>query len=77
MTIKIENIDWDLYDEDEGRELTPEEAGVETEMTIEAPDGSDPREVAAAVIDKADWCVKNYDVTVVGTAGETGAAACA
>ena len=54
------NIDWDLYDEDKGRELTMEEAGVEDHADIEMPEGADVDEYVDEYVNGLDWCVKGY-----------------
>ena len=41
MKIRILDIDWDLYDENSGKTLTPEQAGVPEYVDIEVPDDED------------------------------------
>lgn len=58
--VHISGIEWDLYDEDSGRTLTPEEAGVETEMDIEIPADADPdEEVNVYLADNYAWSFKH------------------
>ena len=59
--IKILEIDWDLYDEDAGRELTPDEAGVPEYVDVDVPEDEDVNTYLDAYIDRNfDWCVKSY-----------------
>lgn len=41
MKIRILDIEWDLYDENSGKTLTPEQAGVPEYVDIEVPDDED------------------------------------
>lgn len=41
MKIRILDIEWDLYDENSGKTLTPEQAGVPDYVDIEVPDDED------------------------------------
>lgn len=70
MRLSIYNIEWDLYDEDEDRNITPEEAGVEDEIIIEASDitPTTPKEIleryAEEYLDAYPWHVKSYKLKV-------------
>ena len=61
MKIRILNIDWDLYDENSGKTLTPKQAGVPEYVDIEVPDGEDVDEAAEEFMDKNfNWCNKGF-----------------
>lgn len=60
MKIRILDIDWDLYDEDSGKTLTPKQAGVPEYVDIEVPDGEDVNTAVSDYMDKNfDWCYKS------------------
>ena len=61
MKIRILDIDWDLYDENSGKTLTPKQAGVPEYVDIEVPDGEDVNTAAEEYMDKNfDWCYKSF-----------------
>ena len=61
MKIRILDIDWDLYDENSGKILTPKQAGVPEYVDIEVPDGEDVDEAAERYMDKNfNWCNKGF-----------------
>lgn len=61
MKIRILDIDWDLYDENSGKTLTPKQAGVPEYVDIEVPDGEDVDEAVEKYMDKNfDWCNKGF-----------------
>lgn len=68
MKIRILDIDWDLYDEDSGETLTPEQAGVPEYVDIEVlsassrrPSDEDVYAAAAEYMDSNfDWCYKSF-----------------
>ena len=61
MKIRILDIDWDLYDENSGKTLTPKQAGVPEYVDIEVPDDEDVNTVAEKYMDKNfNWCNKGF-----------------
>ena len=61
MKIRILDIDWDLYDENSGKTLTPKQAGVPEYVDIEVPDDEDVNTAAEEYMDKNfDWCYKSF-----------------
>ena len=61
MKIRILDIDWDLYDENSGKILTPKQAGVPEYVDIEVPDGEDVDEAVERYMDKNfNWCNKGF-----------------
>ena len=61
MKIRILDIDWDLYDENSGKTLTPKQAGVPEYVDIEVPDGEDVDEAAEEFMAKNfNWCNKGF-----------------
>ena len=61
MKIRILDIDWDLYDENSGKTLTPKQAGVPEYVDIEGPDGEDVNTVADEYMDKYfNWRYKSF-----------------
>ena len=61
MKIRILDIDWDLYDENSGKVLTPKQAGVPEYVDIEVPDGEDVNTAAEEYMDKNfNWCYKSF-----------------
>ena len=61
MKIRILDIDWDLYDENSGKTLTPKRAGVPEYVDIEVPDDEDVNTAAEEYMDKNfDWCYKSF-----------------
>lgn len=62
MKIRILNIDWDLYDENSGKTLTPKQAGVPEYVDIEVPDGEDVNTAVEEYMDKNfSWCYKSFN----------------
>ena len=61
MKIRILDIDWDLYDENSGKTLTPKQAGVPEYIDIEVPDDEDVNTAAEEYMDKYfNWCYKSF-----------------
>lgn len=61
MKIRILDIDWDLYDENSGKTLTPKQAGVPEYVDIEVPDGEDVNTAAEEYMDRNfNWCYKSF-----------------
>lgn len=61
MKIRILDIDWDLYDENSGKTLTPKQAGVPEYVDIEVPDGEDVDAAAEEYMDKNfNWCHRGF-----------------
>lgn len=61
MKIRILDIDWDLYDENSGKTLTPKQAGVPEYVDIEVPDGEDVDAAAEEYMDKNfNWCYRGF-----------------
>lgn len=61
MKIRILDIDWDLYDENSGKTLTPKQAGVPEYVDIEVPDGEDINTAAEEYMDRNfNWCYKSF-----------------
>ena len=61
MKIRILDIDWDLYDENSGKTLTPKQAGVPEYVDIEVPDGEDVDAAAEEYMDKNfNWCNRGF-----------------
>ena len=61
MKIRILDIDWDLYDENSGKTLTPKQAGVPEYVDIEVPDDEDVNTAAEEFMDKNfNWCNKGF-----------------
>lgn len=60
MKIRILDIDWDLYDEDSGKTLTPKQAGVPEYVDIEVPDDEDVNTAVSNYMDRNfSWCYKS------------------
>lgn len=61
MKIRILDIDWDLYDENSGKTLTPKQAGVPEYVDIEVPDGEDVNTAAEEYLDKNfNWRYRSF-----------------
>ena len=61
MKIRILDIDWDLYDENSGKTLTPKQAGVPEYVDIEVPDGEDVNKAAKEYMDKNfNWRYRSF-----------------
>ena len=61
MKIRILDIDWDLYDENSGKTLTPKRAGVPEYVDIEVPDGEDVNKAAEEYMDKNfNWRCRSF-----------------
>ena len=61
MKIRILDIDWDLYDENSGKTLTPKRAGVPEYVDIEVPDGEDVNKAAEEYLDKNfNWRYRSF-----------------
>lgn len=61
MKIRILDIDWDLYDENSGKTLTPKQAGVPEYVDIEVPDGEDVNTAAEEYMGRNfNWCYKSF-----------------
>ena len=61
MKIRILDIDWDLYDENSGKTLTPKQAGVPEYVDIEVPDGEDVNKAAEEYMDKNfSWRYRSF-----------------
>ena len=61
MKIRILDIDWDLYDENSGKTLTPKRAGVPEYVDIEVPDGEDVNKAAEEYMDKNfNWRYRSF-----------------
>ena len=61
MKIRILDIDWDLYDENCGKTLTPKQAGVPEYIDIEVPDGEDVNKAAEEYMDKYfNWRYRSF-----------------
>ena len=61
MKIRILDIDWDLYDENSGKTLTPKQAGVPEYVDIEVPDGEDVNKAAEEYLDKNfNWRYRSF-----------------
>ena len=61
MKIRILDIDWDLYDENSGKTLTPKQAGVPEYVDIEVPDGEDVNKAAEEYMDKNfNWRYRSF-----------------
>ena len=61
MKIRILDIDWDLYDENSGKTLTPKQAGVPEYVDIEVPDGEDVNAAAEEYMDKYfNWRYRSF-----------------
>ena len=63
MKIRILDIDWDLYDENSGKTLTPKQAGVPEYIDIEVPDGEDVNKAAEEYMDKYfNWRYRSFSL---------------
>ena len=61
MKIRILDINWDLYDENSGKTLTPKQAGVPKYVDIEVPDGEDVNKAAEEYMDKYfNWRYRSF-----------------
>ena len=61
MKIRILDIDWDLYDENSGKTLTPKRAGVPEYVDIEVTDGEDVNKAAEEYLDKNfNWRYRSF-----------------
>ena len=61
MKIRILDINWDLYDENSGKTLTPKQAGVPEYVDIEVPDGEDVDEAAEEYMDRYfNWRYRSF-----------------
>ena len=61
MKIRILDIEWDLYDENSGKTLTPEQAGVPEYVDIEVPDDEDVNTATEEYMDKNfNWCYTSF-----------------
>ena len=61
MKIRILDIDWDLYDENSGKTLTPKQAGVPDYVDIEVPDDEDVNTAIEEYMDRNfDWRCKSF-----------------
>ena len=61
MKIRILDIEWDLYDENSGKTLTPEQAGVPEYVDIEVPDDEDVNTAIEEYMDRNfDWRCKSF-----------------
>ena len=61
MKIRILDIEWDLYDENSGKILTPEQAGVPEYVDIEVPDDEDVNTAIEEYMDRNfDWRCKSF-----------------
>jgi len=66
--IKVYDIEWDLEDEETGREVDREEEGLPTEIELEIESAS---EIAEALSNEFGFCVKGFSWTPIGeTAAE-------
>ena len=63
MKIRILDIDWDLYDENSGKTLTPKQAGVPEYVDIEVPDGEDVNRAAEEYMDRYfNWRYRSFSL---------------
>ena len=63
MKIRILDIDWDLYDENSGKTLTPKQAGVPKYIDLEVPDGKDVNKAAEEYMDKYfNWHYRSFSL---------------
>ena len=61
MKIRILDIEWDLCDENSGKTLTPEQAGVPDYVDIEVPDDEDVNTAIEEYMDRNfDWRCKSF-----------------
>ena len=61
MKIRILDIEWDLCDENSGKTLTPEQAGVPEYVDIEVPDDEDVNTAIEEYMDRNfDWRCKSF-----------------
>ena len=66
MIIHVYDIEWDLTDEETGREVDAEEEGLPEEVDLEIDDDEDVNtEVANQLSDDYGFCVKSFNTEVM------------
>lgn len=61
MKIRILDIEWDLYDKNSGKTLTPKQAGVPEYVDIEVPDDEDVNTAIEEYMDRNfSWRCKSF-----------------
>lgn len=66
MIIHVYDIEWDLVDEETGREVDTEEEGLPEEIDLDIDDDEDVNtEVANQLSDDYGFCVKSFNTEVM------------